>query len=502
MDVKQLKQDVCAGRVDSHGLLELIVEQGNTIAEQAKRISKLEDQLDTCLAHLEEAREKLEGNPTPRVDESYSVEAEERRRNKKNGKKKLKRKRNRRGRISSEEKIKLASREENVYPEGVDRHTCRFSHTRPIWRIIDGKAMIVAYHIYRRGNLFGQVEQAVGRCEYGMEVLLSIAHLVYVVGISLDKACEILGFFQDLNVSKAQANALLNRLAKHWEDEFNTLCDIIAKSAVVYTDETSWSLNSVWAFITAQAQVVFHGVHKDSETLDAILILKEFTGTIVSDDAAVYRNLTKAQKCWAHLLRKSIRIALTCPNEEYRRFTDQLLDLYHEANRIKDDGRLSVEGRQQKVIALQDQLTVLCKPRWLDSSPTAKNTPEHAHKLLVNELMRLLDDDELFTFVTDPNVDGTNNLSERTLRPAAEARKTGRTNKSFTGARRQTIILSVLRSLGKQLASFQLGEVIREATRWTRVGRSCFQEIAKKMGIEPREASVLDTLLPLPSEAS
>ena len=44
---------------------------------------------------------------------------------------------------------------------------------------------------------------------------------------------------------------------------------------------------------------------------------------IVSDDAAVYRGFSKAQKCWAHLLRKAIRLTLLEPeNAEYRRFLD------------------------------------------------------------------------------------------------------------------------------------------------------------------------------------
>ena len=67
----------------------------------------------------------------------------------------------------------------------------------------------------------------------------------------------------------------------------------------------------------------------------------------------------------------------------------------------------------------------------------------------------------LFTFVTAPPVAmpdgeftavaGTKNESERTLRSATEARKTDRTSKTLRGARRQTIIVSVLESLRQQL---------------------------------------------------
>ena len=40
---------------------------------------------------------------------------------------------------------------------------------------------------------------------------------------------------------------------------------------------------------------------------------------MISDDAAVYANFTASQKCWAHLLRKAIKLTLQDPNNtEYR----------------------------------------------------------------------------------------------------------------------------------------------------------------------------------------
>ena len=56
-------------------------------------------------------------------------------------------------------------------------------------------------------------------------------------------------------------------------------------------------------------------------------------------------------------------------------------------------------------------------------------------------------DNELFTFVLHPQASGTNNEAERSLRGAAVDRRTGRTSKTVTGARRRTILVSVLESL-------------------------------------------------------
>jgi hypothetical protein len=75
---------------------------------------------------------------------------------------------------------------------------------------------------------------------------------------------------------------------------------LLANSAVVHADETSWSINSVWAFLSEKARLLFFGVHKDAVTLEVILDPQSFQGIVVSDDAAVYANFSQSQKCWAH----------------------------------------------------------------------------------------------------------------------------------------------------------------------------------------------------------
>jgi hypothetical protein len=111
---------------------------------------------------------------------------------------------------------------------------------------------------------------------------------VYIVGLSFDKACALLHFFQNLKLSKSQANVLLYRLARHWERQFEVLCTLLANSLVVHADETRWSLNSVWALLSEQARVLLYGVHKDAETLRQILDPATFAGLVISDDAAGY----------------------------------------------------------------------------------------------------------------------------------------------------------------------------------------------------------------------
>ena len=318
----------------------------------------------------------------------------------------------------------------------------------------NGRAVLVAYRVFRGPhNRYGRIPGVLGRSEFALEIVVTIAYLVYVVGLSFDKVCLVLNFFQNLKLSKAQANTLLHQLARHWHKEFDVLCTLLANSLVVHSDETSWSPNSVWAFLSEKACVLLFGVHKDAQTLKEVLDPDSFAGIVISDDAAVYGHFTHAQKCWAHLLRKAIKLTLQDPNnEDYRRFAD---------------------------------------------------------RLLVNEVMRLLLAEELFTFVTakpveQPNgeiraVGGTNNDAERTLRNPASARKTGRTSKTVPGARRQTIVTSVLESLRLYLSAFTLPKVIEEVRGWLETGRSCFEGLLEELGLARPTQSILDEVLPSPS---
>jgi transposase len=496
-DVEQLKQDVREGRIDPDRLVGLVVTLQRQLQEAHRRIEELE--------------KKLGGSGTAKTAEPFSMRAEEQRQQAR-GKKSRKRQRPlRRGRIGTADKIARAERTEKVFPVGVAQSDCKLSHTRPVWRLENGRAVLVAYEVYRGPkSRFGIIPATLGRSEFGLEIILAIAYQVYIVGLSFDKVCLLMNFFQNLRLRKSQADSLMNQLSRHWADEFDRLCTLLANSAVVHADETSWSLRSVWAFLSEKVRLLFFGVHKDAETLKQILDPATFAGIVVSDDAAVYANFTKSQKCWAHLLRKAIKLTLLEPhNAEYRRLADRLLEIYHAACRVQADGRLGEAGRRRKIAALDDEILELCGPVWFAELVPLEGT-DNDYRLLCNELMRLMLAEQLFTFVTAATVAtpggearpvaGTNNEAERTLRGAAQARKTGRTSKTFAGARRQTIIASVIESLRQQLPTFTLSTVIGEILRWQRAGRSCFENLIAELKLSPPAHSVLDFLLPVPAD--
>ena len=115
-------------------------------------------------------------------------------------------------------------------------------------------------------------------------------------------------------------------------------------------------------------------------------------------------------------------------------------------------------------------------------------------------------DEELFTFVIHPQAESTNNGSERHLRSPAQDRDSGRGSKTVHGARRRTVVASVLDSLRLSLPRFTLRAVLEELCRWRETGASCFHRLAASLSLPPpdpcRDAGdLLNRLIPEPAAA-
>ena len=154
------------------------------------------------------------------------------------------------------------------------------------------------------------------------------------------------------------------------------------------------------------------------------------------------------------MLRKAIKLVLQNPDiTEYAEFMDQLCGIYHDAKELRDNVAASVVGeplndaaeRKAVVAKLQERITLLCSRRAeeiITSKAAAKSerpiepTPSHVETFIL--LQRELADNVgcLFVFVEHPEVEPTNNRSERNARREAEIRKGSRTSKTDRGAKR------------------------------------------------------------------
>jgi len=63
-----------------------------------------------------------------------------------------------------------------------------------VWRLENGRAVLIAYRVYRGpNNQYGKIPGVLGRSEFALEIVVAIAYQVYVLGLSFDKCvcCSI-----------------------------------------------------------------------------------------------------------------------------------------------------------------------------------------------------------------------------------------------------------------------------------------------------------------------
>ncbi len=459
---------------ESSTILARLSDEINRLTKRVAELEQRNQELETENKHLKDLLHRQGASKdakAPQFKENYSVDQQ---------KGKGKRGRQSTGRRAQDEKLDFVSYDVDIYPEGVGKTECIERRQQYAWRFISGRAEYVCYHIY--GLPIARELPAISglrnsRSEYGIEIILTVAFLHYWIGISLDHVCEVMAFFTGLDLSKSQANVLLNQLSSDWEQEYDTIAQLLAHQLVIYVDETGWQVGKqacyTWVFSTAMHVLFRCGVGRGKAEAQAILG-GQFSGIGVSDGYAAYKYLfCEHQLCWAHLLRKAIKLMLQHPNDHhYRQFFDDLYAVYQQAVRWQRDQRLSV-GRALKVELLKARLRKLCS-RWQESiDPEAMPIHEQIFIRLQHELINGID--ALFVFVANPQVEPTNNRSERNLRHEAEVRKGGRTSKTQAGAERRSIIMSVLATLNTRFEGFTLEHLLEELAQWTQLGLSRFQ---------------------------
>jgi transposase len=101
----------------------------------------------------------------------------------------------------------------------------------------------------------------------------------------------------------------------------------------------------------------------------------------------------------------------------------------------------------------EGELSRLARRRWKDANcqRIAKRLTKHG--------------EEMFTFVRYPGVEGTNNRAERALRPYVVKRKISGGHRSWKGARKHEILVSVLATCRLRGEDFRetIEEVLKEA---------------------------------------
>ena len=267
------------------------------------------------------------------------------------------------------------------------------------------------------------------------------ADLKHRLGASYAKVSEALQDAFGLRVTRSGWCQADQRLAETARGVYQELVEAVRRCSVVHADETGWRIGtlSAWLWVFTNQQVSVYAI-RDNRSSDVVIEIlgKEFKGILASDCFLAYdeKRLTDwlKQKCVSHLLRDLDEMQESKSGQAVR-FAQQLMAVLQAALALKaEKSGLDPASFSQQAQVLESRLDALIAPRRrlkdAENARFAKRLRKHRPHLL-----RFLYVDEL---------DATNNLAERMLRPAVITRKTNGCNRSRSGAETHAVLSSVL----------------------------------------------------------
>jgi transposase len=276
----------------------------------------------------------------------------------------------------------------------------------------------------------------------GNRVLVLSAWLHYGLGNTLSQIIEVFNFHLQLKLTAGGLVHMWYRLQAILYAWYGQIQQQALRAAVLHGDESGWRVNGkthwLWCFATKNLTFYMIDRSRGSPALKKFFI-EEFAGTLVTDFWGAYNAVACVlrQTCLVHLLRELEHTEkYKSPGDQWPAFAKKLRRLLGDAIRLwRKRGKFSEATYASRRGRLVARLQELIDTPWKDG---------HA-KRLIKRLRRHQND--LFTFLDQPDVPFDNNAAERAIRPAVIIRKNSYGNRSGRGAECQAVLMSVFRTL-------------------------------------------------------
>jgi hypothetical protein len=283
-----------------------------------------------------------------------------------------------------------------------------------------------------------EVPNVLPHARFGLNLMLLIMYLRLGLRLPCNKVCEYLMTFYNLKISEGEIVVILRQLANAFGDYYSYLEKIVRLAKVKYSDTTSWRINGknyfAWVFIATGS--VLYKIRKRNNSKVALQFFgkSQKDNVLVVDRHSAYRLLAEKlgfllQLCWSHILQDSKKLARDF-GKEGKYIHRKLKEIFELAT------ALNHKGNKEQVEQLKVEVFLLTQKHYMHST---------IRKFVNNLYYR--DVDNLFRFVTDPEIDPTNNISERELRALVIIRKISNGSRSRRGANATAMLLSIIQSL-------------------------------------------------------
>lgn len=269
-----------------------------------------------------------------------------------------------------------------------------------------------------------------------LRVMLIVTWFKIKLRMTEEAIPEVLYQLFGLKICEGEVIHILSQVAKAFGPYYNQLIQDIRNAPARYIDETTWRINGenvyLWAFVTKWEAVYKIAASRGHEVPLEVLGRKH-NGVDIHDRFSAYKTLAKKTKnpqqdCWMHLVSNAEELAKFY-GEEGDHIHQVLKKTYESAKAYDHKG--TDENIERLFQDMKDALNIPYKS-------------QHCHKFVVNLLK---EKDNLFEFVKNPHVDGTNNVVERAIRPPVVARKISGGNRSTKGSKNYEILLSITQTL-------------------------------------------------------
>jgi transposase len=325
---------------------------------------------------------------------------------------------------------------------------CATTRTRYIEDIPDIQPEVTEYIIHRdwcpkcRKQVEPTVPDALPKATLGNRVLVLSAWLHYALGNTLSQIVEVFNFHLQMKVTSGGLVQMWYRLQAIFYPWYEQIQREALHSAVLHADESGWRVDGkthwLWCFTTPNLTFYMIDRSRGSPALTKFFV-EEFAGTLVTDFWGAYNAVVCSlrQTCLAHLLRELEHIEkYKSPGEHWAPFAKKLRRLLGDTIRLwRRRDEMSDEAYAARCDRMMQRLRELIDTPW--EAPQAKR--------LLKRLRRHQDD--LLTFLHQPDVPFDNNAAERAIRPAVIIRKNSYGNRSDRGADCQAVLMSIFRTL-------------------------------------------------------
>ncbi len=300
--------------------------------------------------------------------------------------------------------------------------------------------------------------------QYGPRAQAAMVHLNQNHAVSVQRTAALMKDLFGLPVSQATVIKAAVASAAILQPTADAIGQAAVNADVLHADETGLRVAKKlhWLHVLATDALTWMGCHpkRGTEAFDALALLQQFKGVLVHDGWMPYKALQcQHALCNAHHLRELTYLL----EEQGQAWAGDMIELLSHASHLDNvncaDGqspKYKSQKYQGEVRDLRDLYEAILAQAQVDNPvvPATGKRGRPKQSKATNLIGRLRDyTDDVWRFMTQPDVPFTNNLAEQTVRMPKVKQKVSGCFRTLPGAQTYCVIRSYCATMHKQGAN-------------------------------------------------